>query len=163
METTFSNYQVQRRFCWFFLNCSDFMHQISHTKPSKCDSIFGTKISVCLKIKIGGWGCGTKQAAVKGKTCQKRTTWCPFLTYLKTWKLPVLYIFVKFKGNVSRFWNLVNVFWIGIFSHFLKQYSEISGRIKHPFSLTPIDRYSLGKLIFKISVGYDFTLARYAE
>ncbi len=26
----------------------------------------------------------------------------------------------------------------------LKQYSEISGRLKHPFSLTPIDRYSLG-------------------
>ncbi len=45
----------------------------------------------------------------------------------------------------------------------LKQYSEISGRLKHPFSLTPIDRYSLGKLMFKISVGYDFTLARYAE
>ncbi len=44
-----------------------------------------------------------------------------------------------------------------------KQYSEISGRLKHPFSLTPIDRYSLGKLMFKISVGYDFTLARYAE
>ena len=39
----------------------------------------------------------------------------------------------------------------------------ISGRLKHPFSLAPIDRYSLGKLIFKISVGYDFTLARYAE
>ena len=41
----------------------------------------------------------------------------------------------------------------------LKQYSEISGRLKHPFSLTPIDRYSLGKLMFKIFVGYDFTLA----
>ncbi len=45
----------------------------------------------------------------------------------------------------------------------LKQYSEISGRLKHPFSLTPIDRYSLGKFLFKISVGNDFTLARYAE
>ncbi len=45
----------------------------------------------------------------------------------------------------------------------LKQYSEISGRLKHPFSLTPIDRYSLEKLMFKISIGYDFTLARYAE
>ncbi len=45
----------------------------------------------------------------------------------------------------------------------LKQYSEISGQLKHPFSLTSIDRYSLGKLMFKISVGYDFTLARYAE
>ena len=30
---------------------------------------------------------------------------------------------------------------------YLKQYSEISGRLKTPFSLTPIDRYSLGKLI----------------
>ncbi len=45
----------------------------------------------------------------------------------------------------------------------LKQHSEISGRLKHPFSLTPIDRYSLGKVMFKIPVGYDFTLARYAE
>ncbi len=45
------------------------------------------------------------------------------------------------------------------YSFGLKQYSEISGRLKHPFSLTP---YSLGKLMFKISVGYDFTLARYA-
>ncbi len=43
------------------------------------------------------------------------------------------------------------------------QYSDISGRLKHPFSLTPIDRYSLGKLMCKSSVGYDFTLARYAE
>ncbi len=34
----------------------------------------------------------------------------------------------------------------------LRQYSEISGRLKHPFSLTPIDRYSLGKLMVKISV-----------
>ncbi len=45
----------------------------------------------------------------------------------------------------------------------LKQYSEISGRLKQHFSLIPIDRYSLGKLMFKISVGYDFTLARYVE
>ncbi len=42
----------------------------------------------------------------------------------------------------------------------LKQYSEISGRLKHLFSLTPIDRYSFGKLMFKISIGYDFTLWR---
>ncbi len=46
---------------------------------------------------------------------------------------------------------------------YLKQYSAISGQLKYPFSLTPIaiDRYSLGKLMFKISVGYEFTLARY--
>ena len=29
-----------------------------------------------------------------------------------------------------------------------------------PFSLTPIDRYSLGKFMFKISVGYDFMLGK---
>ena len=40
--------------------------------------------------------------------------------------------------------------------YYLKLYS---GRLKHPFSLTTIDRYSLGKLMFKLSVGYDFMLA----
>ncbi len=49
------------------------------------------------------------------------------------------------------------------FTQQLKKYSEISGRLEHPFSLTPIDRYALGKLMYKISVGYDFTLVRYAE
>ncbi len=43
----------------------------------------------------------------------------------------------------------------------LKEYSEISGRLKHPDSLTSIDRYSFKKLMSKIPVGYDFTLARY--
>ncbi len=43
----------------------------------------------------------------------------------------------------------------------LKQYSEIFGWLKHPFSVTPIDRYSLKQLMFKILVGYDFTLVRY--
>ncbi len=42
----------------------------------------------------------------------------------------------------------------------LKEYSEISGRLKHPIS--PIDRYSLKKLMFKSPVCYEFLLARYA-
>ncbi len=47
----------------------------------------------------------------------------------------------------------------------LKEYSEICGWFKHLFkdSVTPIGRYSLIKLVFKIPVGYDFMLARYAE
>ena len=44
----------------------------------------------------------------------------------------------------------------------LKECSEISGWLKKPISVTPIDRNSLKKLMLKISVGYDFTLARYA-
>ena len=32
---------------------------------------------------------------------------------------------------------------------------------KAPFSVTPIDRYSLKPRMFKIPVGYDFTLLRY--
>ena len=34
--------------------------------------------------------------------------------------------------------------------------------IQGPFFFDRLDRYSLGKLMFKISVDYDFTLARYA-
>ncbi len=45
----------------------------------------------------------------------------------------------------------------------LKQYSEISGCLKHPISVAPINRYSLyKKLMFKIPVGYDIALARFA-
>ncbi len=43
----------KRVFNWFFLNYTDFAHKISHIKPSKDDSTFGTKISICLK-KVGG-------------------------------------------------------------------------------------------------------------
>ena len=34
----------------------------------------------------------------------------------------------------------------------LKEYSEISGRLKNLISVTSIDRYSLEKLMFKIPV-----------
>ena len=51
----------KRVFRCFLLNYTDFAHEISHTKPSKYDSTFGTKISICLK-KVGGWGCGSEQA-----------------------------------------------------------------------------------------------------
>ncbi len=51
----------KRVFRWFLLNYTDFAHKISHIKPSKYDSTFGTKISICLK-KMGGWGCGSEQA-----------------------------------------------------------------------------------------------------
>ena len=43
-----------------------------------------------------------------------------------------------------------------------KQYPEISGWLKDPTSEVPIDRYSLEQLMFKIPVGYYFSLARYA-
>ncbi len=43
----------------------------------------------------------------------------------------------------------------------LKRYSEISGQLKDPFSATPINRYSLKQLMFKIPVGYGFMLLRY--
>ena len=44
----------KRVFRWFLLNyITDFAHKISHIKPSKYDSSFGTKISICLK-KVGG-------------------------------------------------------------------------------------------------------------
>ena len=43
----------------------------------------------------------------------------------------------------------------------IKEYSENWGLI-HPISVTPIDRYSLKKLMFNIAVGFDFMLARYA-
>ena len=67
-------------------------------------------------------------------------------------------------GSVCFIYDIcLSVIYIGLMVLYLKQYSEISGRLKHPFYLTLIDRYSLGKLMFKISVGYEFTLARYAE
>ncbi len=43
----------KRVFRWFLLNYFEFAHQISHTRPSKYDSTFGTNISICLK-KVGG-------------------------------------------------------------------------------------------------------------
>ncbi len=43
----------KRVFRWFLLNYTGFAHKIAHTKPSKYDSTFGTKISICLK-KVGG-------------------------------------------------------------------------------------------------------------
>ncbi len=55
----------KRGFRWFLLNYIESAHQISHIRPSKYDSTFGTKISICLK-KIGGWGCGSEQAPLKG-------------------------------------------------------------------------------------------------
>ncbi len=51
----------KRVFRWFLQNYTDFAHEISHMKPSKYYSTFGTKISICLK-KVGGWGCGSEQA-----------------------------------------------------------------------------------------------------
>ncbi len=53
MKTTFSNFQMFF-FFWFLLNYTDFVLKISHTKPSKYDSTFGTKISICLlRLLIG--------------------------------------------------------------------------------------------------------------
>ncbi len=46
-------YNFQEVFRWFFLIYTDFAHKISHIKPSKYDSTFGTKIAICLK-KVGG-------------------------------------------------------------------------------------------------------------
>ena len=43
----------KRVFRWFLLNYTDLAHKISHIKPSKYDTTFGTKISICLK-KV--WG-----------------------------------------------------------------------------------------------------------
>ncbi len=51
----------KRVFRWFLLNYIKFARQISLIRPSKYDSTFGTKISICLK-KVGGWGCGSEQA-----------------------------------------------------------------------------------------------------
>ncbi len=48
VETTFSN----------LLNYTDFVHKISHIKPSKYDSTFGTQISICLKKSLGMRGRG---------------------------------------------------------------------------------------------------------
>ena len=50
METTLISKPVFR---WFLLNYTDFVHKISHTKPSKYDSTSGTKISICLKKNWG--------------------------------------------------------------------------------------------------------------
>ncbi len=43
----------KRVFRWFLPNYTDFAHTISHMKPSKYDSTFGTKISICLKKVVG--------------------------------------------------------------------------------------------------------------
>ncbi len=51
----------ERVFHRFLPNYKEFAHETSHTQPSKYDSTFGTKISICLK-KSGGWGCGSEQA-----------------------------------------------------------------------------------------------------
>ncbi len=42
----------KRVFRRFLLNYTDFAHKLSHIKPSKYDSTFSTKISICLK-KVG--------------------------------------------------------------------------------------------------------------
>ncbi len=64
-----------------------------------------------------------------------------------------------FKKGVSKDGQKERLKWTieGIFRDFC-----MGGSCKHPISSTPIDRYSLGKPLFKISVDYDFTLARYA-
>ena len=62
METTLISKPVFR---WFLLNYTDFVHKISHTKPSKYDSTSGTKISIIMFEKNwggGGWGYGSEQA-----------------------------------------------------------------------------------------------------
>ena len=46
----FSN--VQEVFCWFFLNYTDFAHQISHTKPSQYDSTLYQNLNMFEK----SWG-----------------------------------------------------------------------------------------------------------
>ncbi len=61
VETTLISKRVFR--C-FLLNYTDFAHEISHIKPSKYNSTFGIKISICLK-KAGGWGYGSEQAPLK--------------------------------------------------------------------------------------------------
>ena len=43
----------KRDFGWFHLHCTNFAHTTSHIKPSKYDSIFDAKISMCLK-KVRG-------------------------------------------------------------------------------------------------------------
>ncbi len=53
-ETTFSNF-LEFFFSFFFryfLKYTDYAHKISHAKPFKYDSTFGTKILICLK-KVG--------------------------------------------------------------------------------------------------------------
>ncbi len=51
----------ERVFHWFLPNYIQFVHETSHTQPSKYNATSGTRISICLK-KIGGWGCGSEQA-----------------------------------------------------------------------------------------------------
>ncbi len=51
--------------------------------------------------------------------------------------------------------NFIGTSFIAIFRDFWSTQAS--------FFLTPIGRYSLGMRMFKISVAYDFTLARYAE
>ncbi len=58
----------KRVFRWFLLNYIDFVHKISHIKPSKYDSSFFTKISISLK-KVWGWGCGSEQALKSSYKC----------------------------------------------------------------------------------------------
>ncbi len=53
VETTFSNFREGFSLIWFLPNYKEFAHETSHIQPSKYDSTFGTKISICLK-KIGG-------------------------------------------------------------------------------------------------------------
>ena len=51
VETTFSYFQ--EGFSWFLLSYTDFAHKISHKKPSKYDSTFGTKISIMFEKSWG--------------------------------------------------------------------------------------------------------------
>ncbi len=44
----FSNFQ-EGSFLSFLLNYTDFVHKISHIKPSKYDSTFDTKISIMFE------------------------------------------------------------------------------------------------------------------
>ena len=59
--TTFSNFQES----FFCISPIDFAHTTSHKKPPKNDSTSGKKKSPYIAKKVGGRGCGSKQAPLK--------------------------------------------------------------------------------------------------
>ena len=63
---------------------------------------------------------------------------------------------------VLQVFGLWHPYHYGLSKYRLKKDTEISRQLKHLISLTPIDRYSFKKAMFKIPVSYDFTLASYA-
>ncbi len=67
----------KRIFCWFLLNYTDFAHKIWHIKPSKYDSTFGTKISICLK-KVRGM-----RLWIRTSTFNKQ--WPKYMSMFDTW------------------------------------------------------------------------------